>query len=769
MNLEYKRLSIEMVGSQLAQSPSFISEDYLNRLGAYLRASPSVVIVDLGVHASPTSHPSFVHFARSVGSILKGRSGVLAVWCDATTECAKLEAVAESISPILAVPLPHANRLDCDALATGRNVVVFDADCPDSHSLGVPFAVRPDTSVFAQTEAIRGGCPIVEQKALFIDVDGSEFACPRQMWMADPLLAQPQDGPSNQASTARWHALRHSLRLDRRDQAMRSCADCCFSYQEWIDDAQLRSFWMSQDDSGELVDADEREHLFGKAIPTPQRIVKVDLGCGPVKRRGFTGIDRFPLPGVDIVADINKDIPLPDDSVDYLVASHSLEHFDDLPHVIHEIHRVCKDRALVTIVAPYSATGLNLANPYHTQVFNEHTARFFTNATETALERSEFDFPSAKDWGLASSDHSNWRADLRLLKCEFFYMPAYRGLDESAKRVLRQSLNDVCEQMLLQLLVVKSPISKVEFEELSRTTVFQEPPAVTARRNEERVSGAPNHFTQLMEVPDSVSKLHSDLQAARSEASLVSKRVTAVNAELIRRDQAHGKKIGELEQAVAALRKLWDERQSALGGTTAPSADHVGTPVYDPAQSQVVRAMLWREHESGPFSRRVRLFRQRAQNLAPLIAPNFEPLKQFGNCQGWIETGLRLQESELWRSGQEWIYDLPVDGGSLAGIRLALTTRFKPTVPTPLFEYAIWSADSTMTLARGQLIACGDLSLAPLMLHFAPINTVPGFVRVRLLGLPAVESLGIRTIEWRELTTLRRVRSRQLFAEPLYD
>src|SRR5687767_3678567 len=107
-------------------------------------------------------------------------------------------------------------------------------------------------------------------------------------------------------------------------------------------------------------------------------LVKVDLGCGSSCTPGFIGVDRFALAGVDIVCDLDRGIPLRDDSVDYVLASHALEHLADLPSTILEIFRVCRDRAIVTIIAPYDATRLNRANPYHKQAFNEHTARFFT-------------------------------------------------------------------------------------------------------------------------------------------------------------------------------------------------------------------------------------------------------------------------------------------------------------------------------------------------------------------------------------------------------
>jgi predicted SAM-dependent methyltransferase len=54
--------------------------------------------------------------------------------------------------------------------------------------------------------------------------------------------------------------------------------------------------------------------------------VKIDLGCGLSKMPGFIGVDRFALPGVEVVCDLDRGIPFADDSVDYVLASHALEH-----------------------------------------------------------------------------------------------------------------------------------------------------------------------------------------------------------------------------------------------------------------------------------------------------------------------------------------------------------------------------------------------------------------------------------------------------------
>src|SRR5215468_3449050 len=106
------------------------------------------------------------------------------------------------------------------------------------------------------------------------------------------------------------------------------------------------------------------------------QMLRIDLGCGKKKSAGFLGVDRYPLPGVDIVADMNGVLPFRADSVDVLFGSHSLEHVAELTETMREIYRVCKHGAQLCVVAPYSAQKLNWANPYHKWAFNEHTPRF---------------------------------------------------------------------------------------------------------------------------------------------------------------------------------------------------------------------------------------------------------------------------------------------------------------------------------------------------------------------------------------------------------
>jgi hypothetical protein len=74
------------------------------------------------------------------------------------------------------------------------------------------------------------------------------------------------------------------------------------------------------------------------------------------KREDFFGIDQFAGPGVDLALNFEREaLPFLDDSIDYVLSSHAMEHVEpvNLPYVLREIFRVCKQEAVVEIWAPY--------------------------------------------------------------------------------------------------------------------------------------------------------------------------------------------------------------------------------------------------------------------------------------------------------------------------------------------------------------------------------------------------------------------------------
>ncbi len=210
--------------------------------------------------------------------------------------------------------------------------------------------------------------------------------------------------------------------------------------------------------------------------------MKIDLGCGYRIQPGYIGLDNKQLPGVEIVCDLNEVLPLENDTVDYIIASHSLEHIDDLLKTMKEIYRICKHKAIVCIVAPYYNTSLNLANPYHKQVFNEHTPRFFTNTNNYIIPYEDYKFPHAVIWGLGESENSKMEIDFRCVRMEFFYFPEYVHLSDTEKRKLRNKESNVVDQIMYHLVVNKMNISDAELLDIARNTRLEEPDHVTYRR-----------------------------------------------------------------------------------------------------------------------------------------------------------------------------------------------------------------------------------------------------------------------------------------------
>jgi len=123
----------------------------------------------------------------------------------------------------------------------------------------------------------------------------------------------------------------------------------------------------------------------------------VDLGCGDAKR-GDIGIDRVPLPGVDLVCDLGfEPIPLPDDHAEAVVAYDFLEHLpgpiswreggrwhhhNPRIHLLREVHRILRPGGTFFSHTPaYEPLDRNLPEGYFWAQDPTHAAPPWTLAT----------------------------------------------------------------------------------------------------------------------------------------------------------------------------------------------------------------------------------------------------------------------------------------------------------------------------------------------------------------------------------------------------
>jgi len=84
--------------------------------------------------------------------------------------------------------------------------------------------------------------------------------------------------------------------------------------------------------------------------------IKVNIGCGTDYLEGWINIDGDPAISCEIHMDLdceNVTIPLESDSVDFIYASHVLEHIWYLPQLKQELIRIAKPGAFIVVVVPY--------------------------------------------------------------------------------------------------------------------------------------------------------------------------------------------------------------------------------------------------------------------------------------------------------------------------------------------------------------------------------------------------------------------------------
>lgn len=113
-----------------------------------------------------------------------------------------------------------------------------------------------------------------------------------------------------------------------------------------------------------------------------QRLLRLDIGCGPSKLPGTLGVDVVPGPAVDHVVDLDKEpLPFADDSVGYVHSSHCLEHLIDPETMWKEITRVAANDASVELWLPYGWN--NDAFVFgHKNFFNETHFRHLTDFSD---------------------------------------------------------------------------------------------------------------------------------------------------------------------------------------------------------------------------------------------------------------------------------------------------------------------------------------------------------------------------------------------------
>lgn len=140
--------------------------------------------------------------------------------------------------------------------------------------------------------------------------------------------------------------------------------------------------------SGVLLDlSTEKEPEAGHLV---FRDIMLDVGCGACKQQGYVGMDIQPLPGVDIIHDVESfPWPLPNESVVRVLCSHMVEHINPARggflRFMNELWRVCKPEAQLLIITPYCISMGYFQDPTHCNPCNEATWTYFDPSHPSGL------------------------------------------------------------------------------------------------------------------------------------------------------------------------------------------------------------------------------------------------------------------------------------------------------------------------------------------------------------------------------------------------
>src|ERR1700716_3651812 len=105
----------------------------------------------------------------------------------------------------------------------------------------------------------------------------------------------------------------------------------------------------------------------------------LNLGCGNKHIAGAVNVDAVASTEPDVVHDLNqRPWPLPDAQFSEVHAYDVIEHLDDVVKTMEEIHRVCRNGAVVLITVPHFSSANAFTDPTHRHYFGSRTFHYVT-------------------------------------------------------------------------------------------------------------------------------------------------------------------------------------------------------------------------------------------------------------------------------------------------------------------------------------------------------------------------------------------------------
>jgi predicted SAM-dependent methyltransferase len=117
--------------------------------------------------------------------------------------------------------------------------------------------------------------------------------------------------------------------------------------------------------------------------------VKLNLGSGGKREEGYLGVDIVQMPGTDIIWDLTQfPYPAEDNSVDRIITTHTLEHFnwEIVVEIMNECWRILEEGHQMEVIVPLFPSESAIDDPAHKTFFGKESFGRFEPENEYAYE-----------------------------------------------------------------------------------------------------------------------------------------------------------------------------------------------------------------------------------------------------------------------------------------------------------------------------------------------------------------------------------------------
>lgn len=134
--------------------------------------------------------------------------------------------------------------------------------------------------------------------------------------------------------------------------------------------------------------------------------LKINLGCGRQYLPGYLNCDVVREVRADRYFDLDTfPYPLDSDAADEIFMDNVLEHLEDIPRVMAELHRVLMPGGILRMIVPYAKADWAYQDPTHRHYFTERSMDYF-------VQGGRYDFYAARKFELRRAElvahRTNW-------------------------------------------------------------------------------------------------------------------------------------------------------------------------------------------------------------------------------------------------------------------------------------------------------------------------------------------------------------------------